>query len=621
MSKKAERGRKRGRGEDHSAVGESSLKSPREEGRYGPVHFCNAAREGDLKSLMLLLESDPDLINIKRRDGTTPLFVAASRSQEDAVRFLLENGARINLTDKDESYRDYYFSIAIKYDLEGVVRRLVKEQFSEEAPDNRVYDYLHAAVFCGNNSAVEFLLTRGDDFNQTTGDNNNYTPMHIAAEKSNVGLVDTLLGRGADINALAKNGRTPFYIAAGANRVKMMNFLIEKGANIHLSREGGFNALHVAAVKGCRESVRFLLKNKIFDVDEASKTHGRTAFHCAASFNQVEIMKFLMKEGADAALTETRRRRSALHLAASRGSIDAAKFLIQEGIIDIDQKSAGGATAFLVSIMSNQVRMMKFLKSKGADIEMTGEQGNRPLHIAVRTRNEEVVKFLVDNGASTKAETEKNKTALAIAIDKGDPEYATRILEIIAGDDKEKILPTLLNDPIYDRFEFYTKSIKVLNVNLSRDDLLLRETEFARLKEIIKKFKNYIEFLEFEIQEEAEGYEALEEELTGLSELYKELDAQSGKHKRWLLARTPVQALVKIGDRDRPKTRKPADDMREDYHPPEAGVAEAHDHERARKVGEMTHSLRISRSRGSEVVSTSGRKVIQFISGSGDQSR
>lgn len=52
-----------------------------------------AARSGDVAKLQSLLAAEPELVDVRASNGSTPLHAAASAGQDAAVQFLLDSGA------------------------------------------------------------------------------------------------------------------------------------------------------------------------------------------------------------------------------------------------------------------------------------------------------------------------------------------------------------------------------------------------------------------------------------------------------------------------------------------------------------------------------------------------
>jgi ankyrin repeat protein len=68
--------------------------------------MIQAAGKGDLKAMESLLGSDPEFVNTVGMMGMTPLHVAAAGGQNEAVTFLLENGADPFVEDDNGSTPD-----------------------------------------------------------------------------------------------------------------------------------------------------------------------------------------------------------------------------------------------------------------------------------------------------------------------------------------------------------------------------------------------------------------------------------------------------------------------------------------------------------------------------------
>ena len=65
----------------------------------GEIH--DATKAGDLEKVKALLKANPDLVNNKNKDGTTPLHWAAFEGHKDVAEWLLANKADVNAKASD----------------------------------------------------------------------------------------------------------------------------------------------------------------------------------------------------------------------------------------------------------------------------------------------------------------------------------------------------------------------------------------------------------------------------------------------------------------------------------------------------------------------------------------
>jgi ankyrin repeat protein len=122
----------------------------------GPIF--EAAYAGDLATIKILLNGNPNLVSSKDAVGDTPLHFAALMGHQDVAKLLLAYGADVN------------------------------------AKDNNAQTPLHAAAAGGHKDLAEMLLANKADVN--TRDNDGDTPLHAAAAGDHKDVVELLRRHG-----------------------------------------------------------------------------------------------------------------------------------------------------------------------------------------------------------------------------------------------------------------------------------------------------------------------------------------------------------------------------------------------------------------------------------------
>lgn len=152
-----------------------------------------AALEGDMTSLNLILSFEL-FVDFYTKDGVTALMKAAEGNQAEAMKFLIEKGADVNLTDREGNTLAHY----------------LVQNLTEETQANL-------------NLIPETQITALNKLNQTT--------LHTAAKKNNLFAVELLLEKGLDLNAKDKNGETILFAFARHGNEEAIARLIGRGAN------------------------------------------------------------------------------------------------------------------------------------------------------------------------------------------------------------------------------------------------------------------------------------------------------------------------------------------------------------------------------------------------------
>ncbi|MFC1601935.1 ankyrin repeat domain-containing protein [Pseudomonadota bacterium] len=138
---------------------------------------------------------------------------------------------------------------------------------------------------------------------------------------------------------------------------------------------------------------------------------GSMPLHVAAKAGRGVIVKLLLKHGADINILD-KQNHTPLYNAVMSGRTQVAEMLIKRGAtFDINK--------LLHEAVANQVAdrdVFDFLIQQGADINHATENGDAPLHIAVKKDYRVVTKLLVNNGADINAKDAVGHTPLWHAI-------------------------------------------------------------------------------------------------------------------------------------------------------------------------------------------------------------
>lgn len=195
--------------------------------QYNEKSFLESIVNNNLKAVTLFLEAGMSA-NLDAKEGT-PLTLAASRSQLELIKLLVEKGADVNKKDKDK--------------MAPIMAALLGEGPEE-----------------GKLSVVKYLAEKGADLSvQYTAQGVVFTPLISAVNSGNLEMTKILLDKKADINAgEAKSGVTPLMFAVTHKDLPLAKFLLEKGADFTKKSKDGATALMVATYQKDAEMVKLL---------------------------------------------------------------------------------------------------------------------------------------------------------------------------------------------------------------------------------------------------------------------------------------------------------------------------------------------------------------------------
>jgi ankyrin repeat protein/spore coat protein CotH len=266
--------------------------------------------------------------------------------------------------------------------------------------------------------------------------NNSKSDLWTAARKGDVKLIGQQLFK-QDVNARDLNGGTALENAALAGHLKAVDFLIKKGANVNSKNNDGNTALHAAAFIGRLDIVQLLVEQGA-DINSKNKT-GETPLNSASApwspelegfvsfvetavgikFNRAQmkagrpkVAEFLSKSGSQPGANLPKPSSGDLWSAAKAGDITALKDQLAKGadLNDLDPKI--GLTPLAWASMSGQLETVRFIISKGGNVNAQNKDGSVALHGAAFLAQTEIVDLLLKNKANVNPKNAQGETPL-----------------------------------------------------------------------------------------------------------------------------------------------------------------------------------------------------------------
>lgn len=383
--------------------------SPRATNRYGVQPLALAAVNGSAPVLNLLIRAGAE-VNAALPEGETVLMTAARSGKADAVKALVEGGANVNA--KDTSRGQTALMWAAARNNADVVRTLLEAGADFSTRTNT------------SSRGGGRVSESGNTFTgpQPTG----FTPLLFAVRAGALQAVQELVKAGANLNDTLSDGQSALVVAAANAHWQVADYLLDQGADPNLAG-AGWNALHQAVrerrpnigfgtpgpiptgtvdsllviekmlAKGAKINAR-MTKNGMKDGQRNRLNRlGATAFFLAAKNTDVEVMKALVKAGADAKLPS---------------ADGTTSLMVASGLMIWNPGEDGGSLAGQEDEVLEAVKMCVEL---GVDVNATNIYGETALHGSAYRGVPAVAEYIASKGAALDAKDSRGWTPLAIA--------------------------------------------------------------------------------------------------------------------------------------------------------------------------------------------------------------
>jgi ankyrin repeat protein len=367
---------------------------PHETSPEGETVLMTASRTGSSSAVKLLLEAGASVNTTESWRGETALMWAAAENHAEVVSLLVAHGARTDAPSRALTFPNVRYNLATHATL---------------PPPQGGFTALMFAARQGALGAARALADAGADLNLQDPDG---TPaLTVAIVNGHHDVARLLLERGADPNVADSVGMTPLYAAVELHTTEM--YPERKALRPSF---GPFSTIDLIKLLLAKKAVPdkplsavTLRWGRRRGPGDAALATGATPLMRAARFGDVEVMRVLLDAGADPALTQ-KDKTTVLMLAAGAGWRTGETIL---GGLDYGAES-------------DAIEAVKLCLERGADVNVTDEDGLTALHHAV-PRGAGVVQLLVDHGASIETKDKRGRTPLDVAEGVRLPGEATRM--------------------------------------------------------------------------------------------------------------------------------------------------------------------------------------------------
>uniref|UniRef100_A0A087Y4N8 Transient receptor potential cation channel, subfamily A, member 1b n=1 Tax=Poecilia formosa TaxID=48698 RepID=A0A087Y4N8_POEFO len=393
-----------------------------------PLHLAVSLGHNSL--LGMLLSYSVTNCNLQGDLGNTPLILACSLNNCEALNILLKHGAMLCTQNKLGHFAMHAAAFAgAKKAMEVILK--AGEEHGHNAVSHINYldksksSPLHLAVRGGNFETIRLCIATGAKIDQQQNDR--CTPLHLACTQGAIEVVKLMLStvdqvedvinltdgacqtplhratifdhaelaehlislkyifprcsqyemricltKGSDLNSTDCKGNTPLLLATSCGAWKTVALLLSKGANVNVKDKCGCNFLHLAILqpKGLKNLPEEVLQHSsVKALLNCEDNEGCTPLHYACRLGIHDSVKNMLGLSGQVGLAcKSKDKKSALHFAAQYGRINTCHRLL-ESITDsrlLNEGDERGLTPLHLASKGGHTKVVQLLLRKGA---------------------------------------------------------------------------------------------------------------------------------------------------------------------------------------------------------------------------------------------------------------
>ncbi|KAM9331854.1 transient receptor potential cation channel subfamily A member 1b [Pholidichthys leucotaenia] len=388
-----------------TVTGSEELNSYDEQGNT-PLHWAVEGNKVESCKALMDLGADPNILNVAL---LSPLHMAVSYKHNSLVEVLLSYGTTDCNLQGDLGNTPLMLACSLNNcdALEILINHGAKL-----CKQNKLGHFaMHAAAFAGANKAMEVILKAGEEVG------------HVAV---------------SHINYLDKTSSSPLHLAVRGGNMDTIHLCIASGAKIDQQQNDKSTPLHLACTQGATEVVKLMLSSvdRVEDVINLTDGAFQTPLHRATIFDHMELAEYLISLGADLNKSDCKGN-SPLLLATSCGAWKTVALLLSKGA-NVNVIDKCGCNFLHLAILQpkglkNLPQEVLQLSSVKALLSCEDNEGCTPLHYACRLGIHDSVKNMLglSGQLSLACKSKDKKSALHFAAQYGRINTCHRLLESI----------------------------------------------------------------------------------------------------------------------------------------------------------------------------------------------
>ncbi|XP_019850283.1 PREDICTED: serine/threonine-protein phosphatase 6 regulatory ankyrin repeat subunit B-like [Amphimedon queenslandica] len=440
----------------------SLLHSTDNEGRI-PLHL--ACGSGSIQLVTFLINDMKCDVNAKDTSNSSCVTFACSSGNLDLVRLLIQQY-------KLEPININNTGFSVLHAAAQTDHTHILEWYSQEYSvditnytSNNKYTLAHSAAYKGKLHCLQELINKYQcDVNATTT-NTGSTVLHKACEGGHVPVVLYLTSLPqCNVAAKTSNESTVLHITCEySDSLPILKHLVENHQlDLCAMDDNELAPIHLACIEGRLNLVEYIIEQIPSSLELLCRPrHDHTPFLTAVYFNQLEVIKYLISKKCNLSATDDEGF-GAVHISVERGHLNILKYLIDNNYCNPNATDHQEHTPLHIAVLADKLEIIEYLlmttipsvsvawicKTKhlldspqglhydNVHVNAQNIEGNSPLHLACRMRQQHMVKILSRASFSASCLLLANKegqTPLHLAVASGHKDTAEALLESVIG--------------------------------------------------------------------------------------------------------------------------------------------------------------------------------------------
>lgn len=316
------------------------------------------------------------------------LFTFIKNNMFDKLIEYIKNNPSVDLNITDQ-FGNYFIEYIIDSNNIELIELILKKDIFLDIIDNNGTTLLYNLIKFNKHKILKLIV---DKSSNNIGislvdkkDIRGRTALHYCVIFNNPEIFDFILNNNGDPFVTNNNGENLFFYCLKYQKDKLLIKLLEKFNTINLKNSEGENLLQSAISYDNSDIINYLLDNTKININNKTKEFGITALHQLVVMNKLNIIKKLVKLGADITVNSYLGN-NIIHYALLENNNELAEYFNSMNKINLNNTNLNGDTPLHIFLSNeNKNYNIKFLEDliTNTNLNIQNHQGMTCLHLLV----------------------------------------------------------------------------------------------------------------------------------------------------------------------------------------------------------------------------------------------
>ena len=342
---------------------------------------------------------------------------------DDIIKYFIDNSIDLECENEKGSRLIHH---VCEYCNSAIIKYLVDKNVDINCSDNKGWKPINFALKLSKEEATKILIEK--DTKLEFKDSQNWAPIHLACRHSSPEIIKCIIDKGVDLESISSKNWKPFNFACRYSTPKIIKYLIQKGVDFNNISKGNTHPMNFILMHRYDEKNNKKYYHSFDSKDDQDILDLNPNINLTVFDDIEKLIIYLCELGANINCSTTGDKMNIIHYACQYSNVHMVRYLASRGA-NLELANKDKQTPLHYACKFGNLEMIKFLVEKGTNLKQKDLKGNNALHYVCKYGNFDSFKYVVDTIGDLESYNNLKKKAIHILCEHKNSKFVQYLCE------------------------------------------------------------------------------------------------------------------------------------------------------------------------------------------------